>query len=263
MTYSLNGVPFDNATYGWSFRGSSNPLADLSAQLDSVRAQGRHGVIAGMPGVLEAPLIRIVVQTPRAALRTLEALVRLGGVLTSIHEAGETTVEFVSLSPTGYGAADAYVDLAVTFRAPAAAARGALVTTSALALGGASVPLPGLFPGLSLEVQDAVVRVKGACTGLQVTDSAGSWFTYAGTLTASQYLRFESDTGRGFVTTTDTWAGGTEVSGAIDFGGPRGLFEISPAWTSDPAVRAGVLTVATATRSGAQVQVRGRGAFLV
>ncbi len=263
MTYSLNGVPFDNADYGWVFRSTSAPLADLTATLTTLRAQGRHGMISTVPGVMDSPLIRLVVQTPRAQLRTLEAFVRAGGVLTSIHEPGGATVEFVSLAPTGYGPADGLVDVAVVFRVPDAAARGATVTSDAVSLSSASVQATGLLAGLSLEVQDALVRVKGAATGLVVTDSAGSWFSYAGALSTSQWLRFESDSGRGFVTTSDTWVGGTDVSGDIDYGGPRGLFEISPAWGSDLSARAGVLKVATASRSGASIQVRGRAAYLV
>lgn len=263
MTYSLNGIPFDNRTYGWTLRGASMPLADLTHELSSVSRQGRHGVISPDPGLLGAPTIMLVVQTPRAQRQTLEAFVRKGGVLTSSYEPGQMVVEFASLSPTGHGDAEKIIDLAITFRVPAAAARAAEITTAPVALGAASVPVTGLFPGLGLEVQDAIVRIKGAASGLQVTDSGGSWFTFAGPIASTEWLRFEADTGRAFKTTTDTWSGGSEVSGQIDYGGPRGLFEISPAWGSDPAVRDGRLTVATATRTGASVQVRGRAAFLV
>jgi hypothetical protein len=205
----------------------------------------------------------LVVQTPRVNRRALLALAKRGGVLTNLYDPGDVVVEFASASSTGYGAAEGIVDVALTFRIPDAAARGVEVTSAAVALGVASVPVSGLFPGLSVDVQDAIVRVKGAVTGLQVTDSGGSWFTYGGSVTGASWLRFEAATGRAFVTATDTWSGGTEVSGAVDFGGPRGLFEISPTWGADPAVRDGRLTVATGTRSGASVQVRGRAAYLV
>lgn len=263
MTYSLNGIPFDNPDFGWRFRSTSKPLADLSAELSSVPRQGRHGLLSPAPGVLGAPTLLMVVQTPRAHLQTLEALVRQGGVLTSTYGPGSAVVEFVSASPTGYGPAESIVDLAVVFRVPAGVARGAEVTSDAVALASASVPVGGLLPGLAVDVQDAILRVKGAVTGLQVTDSGGSWFTYGGAIGATQWLRFEADTGRAFMTDTDVWTGGAEVSGAVDFGGPRGLFEITPAWTTDPAVREGRLTVATGTRTGASIQVRGRPAYFL
>lgn len=263
MTYALNGVPFDNPTLGWTHRGTSKPLADLATALQSVKQNGRHGVLSPMPGVLESPVLQFVVRTPRANLRTLQMLVSGGGVLTSTYETPSVAVEFVSCAPRGVAAADGIVDLSFVFRVPDGGGRGALATSAAVTLGSASVVVPGLFAGLTLGVQDAMVRVKGAVAGLQVTDAGGSWFTYAGSLTGSQYLRFESASGRAFVTTSDVWTGGTEVSGDIDFGGPRGVFEITPKWTTDPAVRAGELTVVTSSRTGAAAQVRGQGAFLV
>lgn len=263
MTYSLNGIPFDNVGRGWSLRSTSKPMATLSNELSAVSRQGRHGVLSPDLGVISAPSIVLVVRVPRAGRQTLEAFVRKGGVLTSAYEAGETEVEFASLSPSGYGDGDETVELTIAFRIPAGAARGPVVTTPVLALNAASVPVAGLFPNLGIDVQDALVRVKGAATGLQVTDSGGSWFTFADAIPADNWLRFEAGSGRGFLTTTDVWAGGTEVSGRIDFGGPRGLFEISPSWGADPSVRAGALTVATGSRTGAQIQVRGRAAYLV
>ena len=263
MTYSLNGVPLHNPARGWIFRSSSRPLADLENELSSVSRQGRHGILSPEPGLVGAPTIMLVVQVPRSQRQTLEAFVRKGGVLTSTYDAGEMTVELVSISPTGYAAAERIVDLAITFRIPEAAARGPIVTSNALALGTASVAVTGLFAGLGVEVQDAIVRVKGAATGLQVTDSSGAWFTFADPILATEWLRFDAATGRAWKTTTDVWTGGTEVSGAVDFGGPRGVFEISPYWGADPATRDGRLTVATGTRSGASIQVRGRAAFLV
>lgn len=263
MTYRLNGVSFEDPRFGWVVRSRSRPLADLVNVLTALRRPGRHGSVSPTPGALEVPTIMLVVQTPRAHLRTLESLVRLGGLLDSTYEPGEAAVEFVSCTPTGRGGADSTVELSIVFRVPEASARGALATTASTVLSAASVAISGLFPGLSLEVQDAIVRVKGAVTGLQVTDSSGAWFTYTGPVTASQWLRFESATGRAFLTATDTWTGGTEVSGAVDFGGPRGTFEIAPSWTTSPADRAGALTVATASRTSASVQVRGRAAYLI
>lgn len=259
--YSISGVPLDNDSLGWGVDARTKTLADLTRALSSVSAQGRDGAVSTGPGSVQAPVWALYVRTRVATRESLVALISGGSAVTVGSRSVGYTVAGVSVAEEIYAVGWCVVQFLL--RLDGVYWRDSLSTAAAVALGAASVPVSGLFPSLSAPVQDAVVRVKGACTGLQVTDSAGSWFTYAGALTASQYLRFESDTGRGFVTGSDTWSGGTEVSGAIDFGGPRGLFEISPAWSSDPAVRAGVLTVATATRSGAQVQVRGRGAFVV
>jgi len=117
--------------------------------------------------------------------------------------------------------------------------------------------------GLSAPVQDAVLRMKGPATGIQITDSSGAWVVLPDT-PAGTWTRFEADTGRCFQTTTDTWSGGTEVSGSCDFGGPRGVFEITPVMApGDPGSRSGQLTVATVTRTGAVFEVRGKAAYLL
>lgn len=262
MTYRLNGHPLDDTRFGWSVRSTSKPLVELSQSLSTVNRRGKHGAASPVHGTLEVPTLLLVINTPREHRRTLQALVRSGGILTSSYDPGEVEVEFVSATPTGYGNADAFIDLAVIFRAPTALARADLVTSKVVAITSATTVAPGLFPGLSAEVQDAVVRVKGACTGLQVTDSSGAWFTFDA-VAANEYLRFHADTGRAYITGGDIWAGGVEVSGRVDFGGPRGVFEIAPAWSANPAERAGALTIATASRSSASVQVRGRAAYLI
>lgn len=118
--------------------------------------------------------------------------------------------------------------------------------------------------GLSAPIQDAVLRLKGPATGIQVTDSSGAWVILPDT-PAGTWSRFEADTGQCFQTTTDVWSGGTEVSGLVDFGGPRGVFEITPVMSpGDPGSRGGQLTVTTATRPGAPVfEVRGKPAYLL
>lgn len=262
MAYSLNGVSFDNSTWGWKLRSVSDPLADLKNDLSSIPRLGRHGALSPTPGTLEVPALLLVVRTPRVNRRALLGIARKGGVLTNTYDPGEMVVELASASSKGMGGADGTVDVHLTFRVPSGSARGAEATSAAVSLTTASVAVPNLLAGSTLDVQDAIVRLKGAVTGLQVTDSAGSWFTYGGSILGTEWLRFEANTGRAFKTTTDVWVGGTEVSGAIDFGGPRGIFEITPAG-ADPTAQAGALTVATGTRTGASIQVRGRPAYLI
>ncbi|MCC2033063.1 hypothetical protein [Microbacterium allomyrinae] len=264
--YSVAGVPLRNPTFGWRFRSPSKPISELVRERANVSAPGTDGTVAGLPATVSAVVLPLVVRTPKAHLQTLTALFSGEGALTVTADASRSVqFELLSWTHVGYGSADSILDVTFIIRLPQVYWRDAAESTStAASLSTASVAVTGLFPGMSAPVQDAIVRVKGATTGLQVTDTAGSWFTYAPALTGSQYLRFESTTGRAFVTTSDTWVGGTEVSGAVDFGGPRGVFEITPRLApADPATRDGRLTVATATRSGAQIQVRGTAAFLV
>lgn len=264
--YSVNGVALDNPTFKWKLRAPTDPLPDLTDQRPTLKQSGLDGVVGGLPASLGPTDPVFVVETPREHLETLLALWEPTGVITSTLTPGrEVAYERLAISTTGYGKADAVLDVTVKVRYSGVFWRTtAESTTVAAAIAAASVAVTGLFAGMSAPIQDAIVRVKGATTGLIVTDTAGSWFSYTPAVGAAEYLRFETASGRAFITATDTWAGGTEVSGGIDFGGSRGVFEITPRLApGNPASRDGRLTVTTATRSGAQIQVRGRGAFIV
>ncbi|MFJ4999905.1 hypothetical protein ACIP5T_17265 [Microbacterium sp. NPDC088619] len=222
---------------------------------------GRDGGVA-LPGRLEAPRPTLVVQTGRDRLGALVALVAGGTYLKSSTTPGRRVVfELVEMSPELYGYEGSVVDAAFEIRYPGAYWRDTVEsTTSATPLSGPSVALTA-FTGITAPIPDAVIRVRGAATAIQVTDAAGSWFSYP-SLAAGSYLRFHAATGRAFVTSSDTWSGGQDVSGVIDFGGNRGSFEITPQYTTDPLTRSGLLVVTTASRSGAEIQVRGRGAYI-
>lgn len=130
--------------------------------------------------------------------------------------------------------------------------------TPALALAPGNVTTT-FWNGMSAPVQDAQIRVKGPATGVRVTDSGGSWLAMPDTA-AGQYTRFDMDSGRCYQTTTNVWSGGTEVSGLVDFGGPRGVFELIDK-NSALSNRFASITVATTTTSGGTLEVRGRAAY--
>lgn len=261
--YSLNGIELDNEENDWILRGSSSPLFEHGKRALSLRLPGVHGV-SKIPSTFDPVIVRLDVETPKDKLEELLSLASSASTLTLTSDSSRVAeVEFLAAPLAGIGAADEVVEVRIMLRVPGAFWRDAsATTTTAASLSAASVDVP-VFAGLSAPVQDAIVRVKGACTGLRVTDDASlAYFDYSGELTSSQYLRFESASGRAWVTSSDVWTGGTEVSGDIDLDGPLGVFEITPL-TVDPADREAVLVVTTATRSSAQIQVRGRGAYLV
>lgn len=261
--YTIGGLTLDNTARGWGVDGRTRTLPERSVDLPSVSSLGRDGVISALAGTSQSPIWALYMRTLASSREALIALVEGNTKITVGTKTLAYSVAGVSIADENFAVGWSVVLFSLRLNDVFWRSASTL-TSTALMLDSASVIVPNLFPGLSARVQDAIVRVKGAFTGLQVTDSAGSWFTYSDTITATQYLRFEANTGRAFRTgSADTWTGGTEVSGAIDFGGPRGVFEIAPAWTTDPAVRAGVLTVATASRTGSSVQVRGKAAFIV
>lgn len=253
----VDGVSLSDGRFEWVHRDTSEPLPSYEDDSVEVRRPGRDGE-GIVPTTTGAVFYRLVVQTPRAHFETLLALLKYGRML-SWGDGREARFVFQSNTPVGYGPADALIDVTFVVKVPGAFWRDREASTVSAPLGALSVPVP-VFADMSAPVQDGVIRVKGAATGIQITDASGAWLTLPD-VAAGEFVRFDMDTGRAWRTITDTWAGGTEVSGLVNFGGPRGVFEITPSFT-DPNDRAGELTVTTASRSGAVVDVRGKAAYL-
>lgn len=258
----MNGVKLDNPLVGWRLLAATLPRVALTMRsTDTVRA-GRDG-FKSAPATRGGIVPQFEVIVPSSDWERLLAVFSEPDlVITRADVPGRALYGELksSSSPKDYprsGMVSAvfYVDV------PDGCWRGPEVTTPLVAAAPAGVSTT-LFSGLSAPVQDAVVRLKGPLEDPQVMDSSGAFFVVSGTIAAGQYVRFESATGRAWLTTTDTWSGGDEISGVVDFGGPRGLFEVTPSFT-DPAVRAGSLTLTQASYSaGSGVQVRGRAAYL-
>lgn len=264
MTYLVNGVPLDNPDQGWSFQGSSRPLADVEQSFSGAEEAGRDGVVVGAPGDRASTTMVFVVRTPRAGRERLLALFAGGGTITTALNPGmeATRFAFISSSTEGFRPNEHVVDLSVALRVPDGAWRSITEETFEVAPGVGATALT-LFAGMTATVQDAVLRFRGAATGIQITDSSGAWLTLP-TVAASTWVRFDSSTGRAWLTSTDSWVGGEEISGLVDFGGPRGRFEIAPSMTAgDPTAWSGRLIVTTATRASALLEVRGKSARLL
>jgi hypothetical protein len=257
--YSINGVPLDHPDMGWVFRAASKPLSGLSLDRTTLQAAGRDGIISLPGATLNAVGLSLVVQTPRSNHESLVALFAEDGLL-SLTDAPTRVAryEFLASSPVGAGPAEQLLDVTFTIRLVDSTWRAAVETTTPALLTAASVPLV-LFPGLSAPVQDAVVKVKGAAAGLLVTDTSGAWLSFPN-VPAGQWLRVEGR--RAFLTSTDTWTGGVDVSGDLRQGGPRRRFEITPQRGATPDLREGRLTITTSSRTAAAIEVRGRSAHL-
>lgn len=263
--YSIDGVPLDNSALGWVFRSGSQPYSGMEADIVSSRATGRDGAKNGM-STYGSPTLKLVVQTPLANLEALNALFR-GHDLT-LRKVSDSSrlarITLVTSEPARFYPGSRLIDMAYYVQIDGAYWRGATQTTTApVTLSSASVVVDNILPGISAPVQDAIIRVRGGFTNLRITDTSGAWVT-VNSLNEGAYVRIDCATLRAWWTNSDTWEGGQETSGRCDFGGPRDLFEITPRWTSsNPASRAGRLTVETATRTTqARIEIRGRGAFL-
>lgn len=267
--YSINGVALDNNSLGWSVQVGSQPFPDVRSTLAAVGVPGRDGVLTDPAATLDATVRTLVVRTPVSNMDALVSLVRVGGTITRTGEASRSAAfEFVSASPRTYWAAVPYADVTIALRVSGAFWRATSPSTftASLATGTATLDVFTSDGGLSAPVQDVVVRVRGYLDSVLVTDSGGSWFNYPEEVFAApEFFRFEAETGRAFVTSSDTWTGGTEVSGQVDFGGPRGVFEVTPQIIGgNPNARRGRLTVEVLVPdANAQVEVRGYDARLI
>lgn len=259
--FSLNGHPLDDAARGWLvLEDGTNPLASLDVELSALIVGGRDGVRSVPGSRLHAPVIPLEIETPDGdALEALFALLRSSTLtLTDSDRPGKILpVELLTAAPVETGGV---VEVSCAFRVPGVFWRGeTIVTTDPAALGSASVAVAA-FPGASAPIRDAIIRVAGGITNVKVEDSRGSFFRYPTVLPAGSYLRFDSATGRAWATPTNTWTGGTEVTGLIESGAGDYPLELWPAFTN-PSTRAVALTVTSSARTGSPtIEIRGRSA---
>ncbi|WP_405375999.1 MULTISPECIES: hypothetical protein [unclassified Microbacterium] len=258
--YSIDGVRLDNPSMGWALEGSSAPLSGHTVERTSVRIPGLPGVLAGIDHPLEglsAPTISLVVETPREKYDALAALLLRGSKLSLSEAPGrEADYECMSVAPNGILPGDKLLNATAVLRIPGVFWRDAAVSTRSAQLSAQTVTFDA-WEGSGL-IPDAIIRIRGAVANLRV-QSDYAYLQYPA-INAGSFLRYESATGRAFVTTSDTWTGGTEV--AVDADGPGGKFGIFPTRLDVDESRAR-MTVTTTARSVALIEARGRGAQLV
>lgn len=262
--FRLNGIPLSNPALGWEVLAASSVVSEMASDLYSIVVPGRDEA-TDIAARTTAPIRPIVVETPRSNQGKLRAVFRQRPlILTEDEQDGiEVRVTLLSISPETYGPADERVELTALLRIPGVFWRDVEATTSdPVAIDSAEVEAE-VLAGLTGPVRDAIIRVHGSVTGLRVEDAGGTFFEYTDTLEADEYLRFEAATGKAYLTDTDTWDGGTEVTGAINNGPGPYYLEVVPIVTT-PASPIGVLTVTSSARSGSPtVEVRGRRAHAV
>lgn len=259
----INGVDLDNSVLGWALHDATMPRMEVKHELTRARRAGRDGATVAA-FTREPCVMRIVVSSPDSTRQELLSLFS-APTLTIARNGLMAEGRLASSSPEKYEDHLGWGQDAFLLEIPGGCWRDSTESTTAhiaAAAGGATV---SLLSGISAPVQDATIRFKGPLEKPQIVDSSGAFIAVDGTLTASEYLRFDSNTGRAWSTTSDAWSGGDEVSGLVDFGGPRGVFEITPKFTTpaNPTVRAGSLTLTQQSfGAGAGVQVRAKAAYL-
>lgn len=264
--YLVNGINLMNKALGWRLLRSSIPHPTIEMRLTSPARTGRDG-IASIPGSRAEIAPTFTVATGDAGLEDLLALFTSPSLVIAHENAPSRTMtgRLLSATPTKYHPAVGKYEFSFIVEVPEGMWRGAEETTTKVAANNAGAALT-LFDSISAPVQDAIVRIEGPITNPQVVDTSGAYFVLDGPLSAGQYLRYHSNSGRAWTTSSNTWTGGTEVSGLITSGGPRGLFEITPRYPTPGNVKirnARLALTQTTQTSGAGFQVRGRNGFII
>ena len=265
MTYKINGVTLTDPARGWKLLRGSTPASALEYATNSMD-------ISGWDGTFTFPTTRKSVSftfTIKSSLSTRTALLTLMGSPTlevtqddPLRDNQVAEGRLISSSVDQYHEALGYAVDSFVIEIPSGAWRSKTVSTTTKLVAASPLATVNLLSGISAPVQDAIVRIQGPITNPQVQDSGGSFFVITGTIPDGSYIRFESVSGRAWINTTDTWVGGTELTGEVDFGGPRGTFEITPNYT-DPNTRVGKLTLTqTARGANSGMVVKARNSYL-
>lgn len=263
--YTLNTVPLHQPTssLGWVVTSETQWTAGTSITRPELTIPGFDGEIGfeEMNAVEDVPVISVVIVTPNASHQKLRALLRSERLelSTSNGYVWFAQIQKIEEEPAGMGETPD-MRVSVIFRLPGIWGRDAEVTTTETVLDTATKTVTA-FSGLTGKVGDAILRIAGPATGLKISDSARSTVAYAPEIPEGSFLRFESTTGRAWVTTSDAWTGGTEVTDDVVGGPGPYAFRIIPAFNADMTMR-GKLTVVTATRGASTIfALRGRAAY--
>lgn len=264
MSYTINGIPLDNPSLGWTLVRGSIPVLPVEINNPGQERMGIDGVKHYFATRRPSSFV-LTIKSSLATRGDLTALLtRPSLTLRNTENVGwEATGRLISATVDEYHEKPGWAKDTFVIEIPGGAWRSEITNVSKITPGSTQT----LFNKISAPVQDAMIRFQGPIQNGQVVDlGSGSYLAITGTIPAGQYLRFEMDTWRGWITTTNTWTGGTEATGNIDFGGPRGVFEITPRFTvpSDPNARQAELQVtATSFSTPAGVEVRGRNAMIL
>lgn len=266
MTYKINGVSLNDPARGWKLLRGTIPVSAMEFVASSFDLPGRDGSTTFTPTRRPVSFTFKV----RSSLETRGDLLALfGGYQVYIYPEDSDREHLLANGYTLSSTVDEYhealgfaVDSFVV-EIPEGCWRNANEETTDKVSAATPRATVQVFPGISAPVQDAMIRIQGPIENAQVQDSGGSFFAIDGTIPAGSYVRYESATGRAWLTTGDTWVGGTELTGEIDMGGPRGLFEITPSF-EDPETRVGKLYLSQSSwAAGAGISVQGSNAYLI
>jgi len=240
ISYTIDGV--DLKTYG--IQRSSSYRTPVKVTTKNLTLPGRHGAVnTGSLPVFEEPtltfqFLMLENNTPLETAQSNLALLlsRPGLTVTRIADgvSASATGRLTSLTSANYEPG-----VALTLTAMLTIPDVFWKAAPALYLG-QTLPATHTITTLSdstAPITDAIIRVTGPCTAIQITDAvSGTGLTWAGSLAAGQYLYLDASklTARRSSTSNDSvnagvWTNnsGTDVTSGIDYP-PTGILQAWP-----------------------------------
>lgn len=266
--YSVNDVPLDNDTYGWSLMRRTQILTPVSKNLSSVSVPGRHGVLQGIPAFKGAPTATLVVRTPGTGLDALYAVFEKNGgrgLLRLTDDSSRVTVfELSSIEPQGLNYGDTLIDVSITLRFPTADWRDTVQTITASVTPPSPVSTFDIFAGISSDIADGDIFIGGNFGNMELYDvGSGSWVKTALTwpYVASTGLLYVGATGQAYrATTAAPWTPTADMSQYVTVAGGGG-FRITPTWSTNPSDRVAKVELTTTNQSGVTFRARAFNAY--
>lgn len=241
-TWLLNGVDLDAATFGLASATLWRP--PISTRRTNIKIPGRHGTLGNGLPEFEEPTFTVGLATDQADQATLEravnnlvtlltqpelTLTRLSGATTA-----STKAELVSADlDAGFLYGSRSTPTAV-LALPEVVFRDIsdVAVVPAWTVDHPCLPLPHLA-GSSGPIGDAIVRVKGPLTSIDVVDlNSRTGISWSGTLEAGRWLYLAPDLLQAWdAAASEQWTpSGVDVSGGMDWPA-AGALQLWPALT--------------------------------
>lgn len=276
-TYLLAGVP---DTEQRMLTRTTALHAGVTVRATAVVVPGIHGATPGGGVVFDAGLLTMEWELIASSwdgldveYATLLALLGQPGGVEITRRAIDDTVahdttaiaRLKSISEPHADAASPLTTVTVVLDLPDVFWRGTIATSPQAPASGDTVTEVTSLAGSSAPVVDAVVRVSGPATALQILDVAsGTGLSWSGALPEGEYLYLDAATLRAWRSTSwSEWApGAADESLGLDYPGP-GPLEIWPLPGAAPEQRTPRLSVSGAGRgSSTALAVRAAPAYL-
>lgn len=266
--YSVNEVPLDNETYGWSLLRRTQILTSVNKNLASVDVPGRHGVLHGIPAFKGAPSSTMVIRTPGDSLEALYAVFEKNGGMGLLRltddDSRSAIFELQSIDPQGINAEDELVNVSVTVRFPTADWRDTVRTTTDAVTPPSPVSTFDILPGISSDIADGDIFIGGGFGNFELLDvGSGSWIKSVITwpFVAGTGLLYVGATGQAYrATEAAPWTPTADMSQYVTVSGGGG-FRITPTWATDPSDRIAKLELTTTNQSGVTFRARAFNAY--